>query len=147
MLSALVILRYTLLSTLYPERQAALSSFKQSSDSGTSDSGTSDSGTSDSGTGQISEKISCFCPVPKHDAKKGRMTSLFAEAAVRRIFMLLRSHSARGVLLAPALVIGIFCNASNWCVCTPIKYRTCHQHAHHRRHHESAPMVARKKGG
>ena len=56
--------------------------------------------------------------------------------------MLLRSHSARGVLLAPALVIGIFCNASNWCVCTPIKYRTRHQHAHHRRHHESARPAA-----
>ena len=67
------------------------------------------------GTGQISEKISCFCPVPKHDnAQKGRISSLFAKAAVRRIFIfgsyLLRlssEYSATPVIGVYALPLSI----------------------------------------
>ena len=91
------------------------------------------------GRGKFRKKYHVFAPSPNMMRKKGGCPP----------FLQKRLSAAYSCFchLSPALVVGIFCNVSNWCVCTPIKYRTRHQHAHYRRHHESAPMVARKKGG
>ena len=105
-----------------------------------------------SGTGQISEKISCFCPVPKHDeahAKREGALPFCRSGCSPHILHVLAVllGAGRACRLSPALVIAVIRYVGYGRICRAVEYRPRHQHAHYRRHHKSAPMVARKKGG